>query len=152
MKQTIFTILFLITTITSFSQKSNPNYDNDLAKKLEADDYGMKKFIFVMLKTGTNTSTDKELKNKSFASHMKNTDSLVKAKKMVVAGPFFKNSDNYRGIFILAVDSIEKAKALLKKDQAISEKYLEAVYYEWYGSAALGQYLNDADKVWKVGF
>jgi uncharacterized protein YciI len=149
----LFTFLLFICVITTMSaQKSNPNYNPELAKKLNADDYGMKKFIFVMLKTGTNTSTDKELKNKSFASHMKNTDSLVKVKKMVVAGPFFRNNDNYRGIFILAVDSIEKAKALLKNDQAISKKYLEAVYYEWYGSAALGQYLNDADKIWKVGF
>lgn len=149
----LLTFLFLISVIATISaQKPNPHYNPELAKKLNADDYGMKKFIFVMLKTGTNTSTDKELKNRVFASHMKNTDSLIKAKKMVVAGPFFKNNDNYRGIFILAVDSIEKAKILLKNDQAISKKYLEAVYYEWYGSAALSLYLKDADKIWKVGF
>lgn len=152
MKQIVFTLLLLITVSFAFAQKSNPNYNPELAKKLEADDYGMKKFVFVMLKTGSNKSTDKAFRNKCFASHMKNTDSLVKARKMVVAGPLFKNDDNYRGIFILAVDSIAKAKELLKNDKAISEKYLEAVYYQWYGSAALGEYLNTADKIWKVGF
>ncbi|NVK53171.1 MAG: hypothetical protein HWD85_09570 [Flavobacteriaceae bacterium] len=152
MKQIVFTLLVLLTLSNVVAQKSNPNYNSDLAKKLGADDYGMKKFVFVLLKTGTNKSTDKAFKSKCFASHMKNTDNLIKERKMIVAGPFFKNNNNYRGIFILAVDSVEKAQELLKKDKAITEKFLEAVYYDWYGSAALGEYLNTADKIWKIGF
>lgn len=152
MKQIVFTLLLLTTVIGAFAQKSNPKYDSDLAKKLGADNYGMKKFVFVILKTGSNKSTDKAFRNKCFSSHMKNTDKLIKSRKMVVAGPMFKNKNNYRGIFILAVDSKEKAKELLKNDKAITEKFLEAVYYDWYGSAALGEYLNTANKIWKIGF
>ena len=148
----ILTILILFATTTVSAQKSNPKYDADLAKKLQADDYGMKSFVFVILKTGTNKTTDQEFINACFASHMKNTDNLVKERKMVVAGPMSKNKENYRGIFILAVDAIEKAKKLLKIDKAISENLLEAVYYDWYGSAALGEYLEKADKIWKIGF
>jgi len=45
---------------------------------LGADDYGMKKFVFVILKTGKNTSTDKELRDSAFVGHMNNIDRLVK--------------------------------------------------------------------------
>ncbi|MEO7047659.1 MAG: hypothetical protein ABI091_20340, partial [Ferruginibacter sp.] len=41
--------------------KSNPNYDKELADKLGGDDYGMKSYFFVILKTGANTTTDKKL-------------------------------------------------------------------------------------------
>ena len=70
----IFTItLFLITYLTfgqSNSEKetlnSNPNYDKTLSEKLGGDDYGMKSYFLVILKTGTNTTTDKELIAESF--------------------------------------------------------------------------------------
>ena len=38
---------------------ANPNYDPVLAEKLGGDDSGMKKYILVILKTGTNQTTDK---------------------------------------------------------------------------------------------
>lgn len=43
---------------------TNPNYNKELADKLGGDDYGMKSYFLVILKTGTNTTTDKE-----FISH-----------------------------------------------------------------------------------
>jgi len=152
MKYLTFIFFIVFTVISVNAQKTNPNYNAELAKKVGADDYGMKKFVFVILKTGTNTSKNNAFKKECFASHMKSIDKLVKAKKLLVAGPMVKNDNNYRGIFILAVSSKEKAKELLGKDKAISENFLEAVYYDWYGSAALGEYLNSADKVWKKSY
>lgn len=152
MKQLLFAIILFVFVPASFAQKTNPNYDAELAKKFNADDYGMKKFIFVILKTGSQKSTDKKFRDDCFASHMKSTNKLIKERKMVIAGPMFKNDNNYRGIFILAVDTKDKAKELLKNDKAISENFLEAIYYDWYGSAALAEYLKTADKIWKVGF
>ena len=133
-------------------QKINPKYDADLAKKLGADDYGMKSFIFVILKTGTNTSENKTNKDKAFAGHMNNINKLVKENKLIVAGPMGKNDKSYRGIFILNVATKEEAKKLLQSDPAIKAKYLEPELYEWYGSAALSEYLKASDKVWKKGF
>lgn len=130
---------------------ANPNYDATLATKLGGDDYGMKNFIFVILKTGPNTTTDSELISKSFRGHMENINRLVAAGKLVVAGPFGKNDKNYRGLFILTgIASPDEAKKILQTDPAIAVGLLEAEVFNWYGSAALPEYLPFSDKIWKT--
>jgi uncharacterized protein YciI len=128
---------------------SNPNFDPVLAQKLGADDYGMKRYILVMLKTGTNQTTDKDIINKSFQGHMDNINLLVKEGKMIVAGPLTKNDKTYRGIFILNVITFEEVQSLLQNDAAIKEGLLDFELYKWYGSAALPEYLESSDKIWK---
>lgn len=129
---------------------SNPNYDKALADKLGGDDYGMKSYFFVILKTGTNTTTDKELINESFKGHMENIHKLVEEKKLIIAGPLGKNENNYRGIFILDnIKSIEEAEELLQTDPAIKNGLLGFEIFNWYGSAALPEYLPFSDKIWK---
>jgi uncharacterized protein YciI len=151
--KTFVTLLAVILSVTaSMAQKTNPNYDSDLATKLGADDYGMKKYIFVILKTGSNESKDKILKDSCFAGHFNNINRLVVERKLIVAGPIFKNEKSYRGIFILDVSTLEEANIILETDPAIKAKFLEPEVYEWYGSAALPEYLEASDKVWKEGF
>ncbi len=148
-----FSILAItIATLPAISQKSNPNYDEALATKLGADEYGMKSYVFVMLKTGSNESTDKALRDSCFAGHMNNIGRLVDLGKLIIAGPIGKNENAYRGIFILDVPTLEEAQELLQTDPAINAQYLEPELYTWYGSAALPEYLKASDKVWKVGF
>ena len=115
----ILTILFLFITNLTFAQtklpsdtlNANRNYDKVLADKLGGDEYGMKKYFLVILKTGTNTSTEKEFINESFRGHMNNINRLVEEGKLIVAGPFEKNENNYRGIFVLNnIESIDDAK------------------------------------------
>lgn len=131
------------------AQKINPDYDSTLAKQLNADDYGMKSYILVILKTGSNNVQDKQLRDSLFAEHFANMSAMVEAGKLVVAGPIDKNENNYRGIFILNVTSFEDAQLLLQNDPTIHEKVLEAELYEWYGSAALPVYLDTHDKIQK---
>lgn len=151
MKHLLSILMIIFSVALVVGQEANPKYDANLAKELGADDYGMKSYIFVMLKTGTNTSTNKVLRDSCFAGHMANMNKMVEAKKLIVAGPMGKNDNNYRGIFILNVATKEEAKKLLKTDPAINAKYLAADIYEWYGSAALPVYLPASDKVWKKG-
>ncbi len=152
MKQLLLLLVFLSVTLSIQAQKTNPKYDAELAKKVGADDYGMKSYIFVILKTGTNTSTNKIEVDKAFAGHMTNMNTMVEAGKLVVAGPIGENDKNYRGIFILNESDMEKAKILLATDPAIKAKFLDYDIFPWYGSAALSEYLEASDKVWKVGF
>lgn len=152
MKSILLTCIFLSLGFFAAAQKTNPNYDSVLAKKLGADDYGMKKFILVMLKTGGNTTTEKKFVDSCFAGHMKNINRLVELGKLIVAGPLGKNDKTYRGIFILNVPTIEEAKELLQTDPAVKADLLAAELYNWYGSAALSEYLPASDKVWKKGF
>lgn len=152
MKSILLTCILLSLSFFVAAQKTNPNYDSVLAKKLGADDYGMKKFILVILKTGANTTSVKSFIDSCFAGHMKNMDRLVDLGKLIVAGPLGKNDKTYRGIFILNVPTIEEAKELLQTDPAVKAELLAAELYNWYGSAALPEYLKASDKVWKKGF
>jgi len=153
MKNTAYLLLFTLLASTAIAQeKSNPNYDATLATKLGADEYGMKNYIFVILKSGNNQSTDKEFKNKCFAGHLENLKKLAGLKQIIVAGPFGKNDKDFRGLFILNATTTEEAEKLLATDPAIKEDFLKAEMYPWYGSAALPEYLDASDKVWKKGF
>lgn len=150
MKKLHILFIIILGISTSFAQDFNPNYDAELAKKLNADDYGMKQYVFVILKTGTNTTADKDFTSECFKSHMENIHKLVEDKKLIVAGPMFKNDNSIRGIFILDVKTFEEANLLLENDKAIKEKILTAELYNWYGSAALSEYLESSDKIWKI--
>lgn len=129
---------------------SNPNYDAGLAGKLNADEYGMKSYILVMLKTGSNQTEDRPFIDSCFRGHMNNIDGLVKQGKLIVAGPLGENDRKYRGIFILDAASLEEAETLLRGDPAIKANLLKADLYQWYGSAALPEYLQAADRIWKI--
>lgn len=155
----ILTLILLVITNLTFGQSntekdtlvSNPNYDKTLAEKLGGDDYGMKSYFLVILKTGANTTTDKELIAESFRGHMDNINRLVEEGKLVVAGPLGKNENNYRGIFILNnIKSMEEVKELLKTDLAIKNGLLDYEIFTWYGSAALPEYLPFSEKITKT--
>ncbi|MBS1535005.1 MAG: hypothetical protein JST78_07995 [Bacteroidetes bacterium] len=147
-----YLIFLLLVSLNINSQTTNPKYDEALAKKVGADDFGMKHYIFVVLKSGTNQSKDQKFKDSCFAGHLQNIKKLADARKLVVAGPFGKNDSDFRGLFILNVSTIEEAKQLLQTDPAIKEDFLKPEMYLWYGSAALSEYLDASEKVWKKGF
>jgi uncharacterized protein len=150
MKSILTSVLLILSAIVAMAQTINPNYDAKLAETLGADEYGMKSFVLVILKSGSNTTTDKSFIDSCFRGHMDNIGRLVDAGKLIVAGPLGKNENTYRGIFIFNVTSFEEAKELMKTDAAISENILAAELYKWYGSAALPLYLEADDKIWKV--
>ncbi|SUJ26929.1 YciI-like protein [Sphingobacterium spiritivorum] len=138
------------TTLLQDTTTSNSNYDALLAEKLGGDAYGMKKYILVILKTGTNTTTDKTFINESFRGHLQNINLLVEQGKLIVAGPLGKNTNNYRGIFILNnINTLDEAKEILQTDPAVKAGLLDIELFNWYGSAALPEYLPASDKIWK---
>ena len=154
----ILTLLLLVLTNVAFGQSNpeqdtlnaNPNYDRVLAEKLGGDDYGMKSYFLVILKTGTNTTTDNVLIAESFRGHLDNINRLVEEEKLIIAGPLGINENNYRGIFILNnIKSIDEAKDLLQTDLAIKNRLLDYEIFTWYGSAALPEYLPFSEKIWK---
>jgi len=131
------------------AQDTNPRFDSTLAKSFGADEYGMKMYVMVILKTGSNTAENKAATDSLFVGHMNNIYRLVKLKKLIVAGPFGKNENGFRGIFILDVSNINEAKELMQTDPAIKADLLLPELYQWYGSAALPAYLETSDKIWK---
>ncbi len=147
-----YLILFLLFSGFTWSQEATTVYDEALAKSLNADEYGMKTYVFCLLKTGSNTTATKEERTKLFEGHMNNINRLAKEGKLVVAGPFMKNDKNYRGIFIFNVTTIEEANELVASDPAVKANIFEAEMTLWYSSAVLQQVDELHQKITKTKF
>ncbi len=131
--------------------QASEKFDQKLADSLGADQYGMKNYFLVILKTGESDSkiTDKAKRSELFKAHMTNIQKMADEGKLAVAGPFGNNKNQYRGIFILNVKTEEEAKKLLENDPTIKEKIFSADILPWYGSAALPMYLPYHEKISK---
>ena len=114
----------------------NNVYDSALAKKLGADDYGMKKYVIAFLKTGPVEIKDSVERRQLLMAHLKNIQRLAKEGKLILAGPFM-DDQKIEGIFVFNVESVEEAKALTETDPAVKAGTLEMELHPWYGSASL---------------
>lgn len=149
----VFTVIFILFTLSlsAFAQNEKPaekpklsEFNEKLANEVGADDYGMKQYVFVVLKTGKAKITDKKEVAKLQAGHMANIGRLAEQGKLVLAGPFLQGGNN-RGIYVFNVKTIEEAKELVKTDPAIKVGYFDVEFTKWYGSAALMK-LNEMHK------
>lgn len=111
-------------------------FDADLARKTGADERGMRHYVLVILKTGPTRVPDGEKRDAMFAGHFANMERLAKEGKLALAGPFAKDPDGWRGLFVFAVEGIDEAKALTETDPVIANGEMVAEYHAWYGSAA----------------
>jgi uncharacterized protein YciI len=150
MKKILALLLAIVIIIRLDAQTTNPKYDKALADSLKGDEYGMKMYVLVILKTGTAKIDNKATVDSLFKGHMANIGRLAEEGKLIVAGPLKKNEKTYRGIFIFNMSSIDEVKPLLNTDPAIREKLLDAELFNWYGSAALPVYLKTHEKIEKL--
>ena len=148
-RKSLFLVMLLITVGACFGQNPNPEYDSVLARKLGADERGMKMYVFVILKTGPNNMAAGAERDSLFRGHFSNMNAMAEKGKLVVAGPFDNNEDNYRGLFILNVKTEEEALQLLQGDPTIKSKIFDIELYGWYGSAAISEYLQFDKKLRK---
>ncbi|GAB3652689.1 hypothetical protein GCM10028791_22350 [Echinicola sediminis] len=145
-----FSLLLPLLILLSFSGFSQEKYDEDLAQKYQADDYGMKKYVMAFLKRGPDVSNySKEERDKIQQAHMAHIGKLAEEKKLVLAGPFFGDGE-LRGIFIFDVGDLEEAKNLTNGDPAIKAGVLTMELLEWYGSAAVMAIPEIHEKIQKI--
>jgi uncharacterized protein YciI len=116
---------------------ATPAYDAELAKRLGADERGMRKYVLVVLKTGPTPVTDPDKRKAMFAGHFANMERLAAEGKLAVAGPFSKNESGWRGLYIFAVEDVEEARKLVATDPVVIEGEMVPELYPWYGSAAM---------------
>jgi len=113
-------------------------FDAELAKKVGADKNGMRAYVLAILKTGPkDAEIQGEARKAIFKGHFANMNRLAKEGKLAVAGPFNDPEKKYRGLFILAVATVEEAKALAETDPTVKAGVLIVEYVPWYGSASL---------------
>jgi len=109
MKAKNFITGIAILSVALLQAQTQSEYNEKLAKDLEADKYGMKKYMFVILKSGKTELADKAKRAELIKGHLTNIGKLAEAGKLTVAGPFLeKNDKNYKGIFILNSDNKEE--------------------------------------------
>lgn len=111
-------------------------YDSVFAKKIGADEYGMKPYVMAFLKRGPNRGQDSVTAAQLQKAHLDNIGRLAEMGKLVVAGPFM-DTGAVRGIYIFDVRSVEEARELTATDPAIQAGRLVMELHPWYGSAAL---------------
>ncbi len=150
MKIYLLCIALSILPFLGLAQNQEIVFDQALADSLGADDYGMKAYTLVILKTGNITISDKSVVDSLFRGHLDNISRLAESGELIIAGPLMKNQQNYRGLFVLTETDLNKAKALLGTDPAINEGLLDFDLFNWYGAAALSTYLETQKKITKV--
>lgn len=147
MKKIWILVALLGTYGLAAAQTTNPKFNKKLADSLGADEYGMKMYTMVILKTGPVKVEDKTVRDSIFRGHMNNIGRMAKMGKLVVAGPFESNDLNYRGIYIFNA-TLDETKELVQTDPAVKAKILDPEIFQWYGSAALPLYLNVHETLW----
>ena len=123
-------------TADNIKENKAAEFDSVKAKKLGADIYGMKKYVFAFLKRGPNREKDPVKAAALQKAHLENINRMAEEGKLVLAGPFLDDSE-IRGIYIFNVESNEEAEALTNSDPAIKAGNLVMELKPWYGSAAL---------------
>ncbi|MGD9589515.1 MAG: YciI family protein [Pyrinomonadaceae bacterium] len=137
---TIAVVIFLGSAINAQTdtKAQDAKYDAELAKKLGANEMGMRNYVLAILKTGPNDATVKgDERTKAFRGHFDNMTRLAEEGKLAVAGPFGQNDKTFRGLFILAVATVDEAKKLAETDPAVKAGIFIVDYIPWFGSASL---------------
>lgn len=156
MKLTTLSLVFIFSlTMTASAQTrgktDSPKFDAELAKKVGADDYGMKSYFLVILKTGPTKVPEGKERTDMFAGHLANMKRLAGEGKLPLAGPL-DGIDGWRGVFVLAVSDIEEAKKIVATDPVIIKGEMVAEYHKWFASAAVMLVNETHDKVAKKSF
>jgi uncharacterized protein YciI len=138
--------LLLTLALCPFVMAEESRFDPDLAKRLGADERGMRMYVMCILKTGPKDAEIKGDERKEiFAGHFANIGRLADEGKLVVAGPFAKNDRSYRGLYIFNVATIEEAEKLVVLDPAVKAGVFVPELTPWYGTAAM-MVVNDTHK------
>jgi uncharacterized protein YciI len=131
-------LLLLVFLCTGVTAEEPAAYDAELAKRLGADERGMKSYVLCILKTGPkDAEVTGDARKEIFAGHFANIGRLADEGKLAVAGPFGKNDRTWRGLYIFNVATVEEAEKLVILDPAVKAGVFVYELTPWYGSAAM---------------
>ncbi len=119
-------------------------YDAKLAAELGADEYGMRSYVVVLLKTGPAEITDPDRLDELFAGHLANIARLAQAGELVLAGPL-DGVGGKRGLLILNAPDIDAAREMLEMDPSVAAGIFDPEFSQFYASAGLMR-MNDLNK------
>ncbi len=112
-------------------------FDSTYAAQLGADEYGMHKYVLVLLKQGPDRDQDSTEAARLQRAHLDNMQQWAADGLLVVAGPTYNHTSTLQGIYVFALENVEKVDELAATDPAIQAGRLVMESYPWYSSAAL---------------
>src|SRR5829696_3337534 len=124
------------------AKKPKPQYDAELAKRLGADERGMRNYVLAILRTGPANITDKDERAKLFQGHFAMINRFAGEGKLSVAGPLDDPKGEYRGIYVFNVATVEEAQKLTETDPSIKAGIFRVEFIKWYASAGLIEMTN----------
>lgn len=126
MRKLTFTFLLLTIAISSFAQREFAYIEGDTT-------YTMKRFVFMLLKSGETKSKDSIEAAKFQEMHLAHLNKLAEEGKLIVAGPF-EGGGSHRGLLIFDVETVEDAKKLEAEDPMIKTGRLKMEAFFWWGA------------------
>jgi len=120
------------------TERADAVFDEALAKRLGADQYGMRSYVIAFLRAGPKKARDAEDAARIQGAHMANIKRLASEGKLALAGPFLDDGP-LRGIFVFNVTDMEEAQEIAASDPAVQAGLLTLELHPWYGSAAVSQ-------------
>lgn len=140
-----------LNVVPAAAQTGAPGVDAELAGRLGADDYGMRHYVLVVLKTGPNRMPPGAERDEMFRGHFANMKRLADEGKLALAGPF-DGVDGWRGLFVFAVSEIDEARQLAATDPVLAKGEMVAEFHKYYGPAALMLVRETHDRLAKKRF
>ncbi len=137
-----FSIILFLCSFTGFTQAQAPAslYNKSLADSLGADEYGMKWYVMVMLKSGSKQIKDRDSLSWLYKGHIETINELSKTGFLIITGPMGKNDKNFRSFYILNTNKTDEAQKAILNNPAVKYGLFDAEYFFWYGPAALPTY------------
>ena len=132
MKYLSFLLPGLLVNIALLYGQGKPKASTPKPSTKQAMKDQIRQYWFVLLKTGPNTDADSTSKEILFGKHMANIVRLYNDGVLKVAGPFGKNDQEWRGLFVLDCATREEAEDYVQTDAAIAAGLLTAEITAWY--------------------
>lgn len=129
------------------------NYDEALAKKLGADEFGMKKYVIAFLYRGDPVSEYSEVKRSEIQKgHMANITQTSRGRKDGFCRVIFLEIKKREVYSFSPSEVLKRPKVLTESGLAVKAGVLKTDQKEWNGSASLGMVVEISEKIAKNNF
>lgn len=96
--------------------------------------YHMKQYWFVLYTKGDAAPLDSARSAELQQAHLDHQAEQGRRGVLVMAGPYGRNDDGWRGLLIYDCDTREEVEGYLKADPFVRSGHLEYALHEWYGA------------------
>jgi uncharacterized protein YciI len=126
MRKLLILLFAAVLAIPAFGQREFSYTEGDTT-------YTMKKYVFMLLKSGDTKSKDSTEAARYQEMHLAHLKKLSESGKLIVAGPFEQGGEN-RGLLIFDVETVDEALKLEGEDPMVKSDRLKMDAFYWWGA------------------